>query len=112
MKPSSDEEGKTPAAVSDKNTHYHVEAGTQSPYRDNVTPFAGRLGGNQSFVASRVDPQNQKLLEEEPDAAPFIPLRKLIDLRPFANPRLWKAAVIEGVGTRYQLLSFWQNAYE
>jgi hypothetical protein len=63
-----------------------------------VTPFAGRLGGNQEFIVNRYDPDNAALIEQIPDAAPLIPLKQIIDLRGFREPELWKAAIIEGVG--------------
>lgn len=66
--------------------------------------FAGRLGGNQDFI---LDPKNLddiSTLKRVPDASPFISLREIFDLRGFLVLELWKAAVIEGVGT---LLLVW-----
>jgi hypothetical protein len=63
-----------------------------------VTPFAGRLGGNQEFIVDRDDPANAALLQQFPDAAPQIPWKKLVDLRPLKDIELWKAAVVEAVG--------------
>ena len=63
-----------------------------------ITPFAGRLGGNQEFIVNRYDPDNADLVDQMVDAAPLIPLNKITDLRGFREPELWKAAVMEGVG--------------
>ena len=63
-----------------------------------VLAFAGRVGGNQSFVLDRNDPDNKSILEETPDAAPEIPWRQLVDLRGFRNVIIWKQAVLEGIG--------------
>jgi hypothetical protein len=63
-----------------------------------VTPFAGRLGGNQEFIVDRDDPANAALLQQFPDAAPQIPWKKLVDLRPLKDIELWKAAIVEAVG--------------
>jgi hypothetical protein len=64
-----------------------------------VTPFAGRLGGNQEFIVNRYDPDNAALIEQIPDAAPLIPVKDIFDLRGFRQRELWKAGVMEGVGT-------------
>lgn len=69
-----------------------------------VTPFAGRLGGNQEFIVNRHDPDNAALIKQVPDAAPLIPLEQVIDLRGLREPELWKAAVSEGVGAFYSFL--------
>ncbi|KAK7415031.1 hypothetical protein QQX98_006169 [Neonectria punicea] len=68
-------------------------------YRNNIQPFAGRLGANQSFILDRALAGNEGPLEKEPDAAPLIPLRELLDLRPILHVNLWKAACIEGIGS-------------
>jgi hypothetical protein len=64
-----------------------------------VAPFAGRLGGNQTFVVDRSNPANAELLKKVPDAAPNLSLRDMFDLRGFRQPDLYKAAVVECVGT-------------
>ena len=69
-----------------------------------ITPFAGRLGGNQEFIVNRYDPDNAALIEQVPDAAPLIPFPQVIDLRGLREPELWKAAVSEGVGAFSHLL--------
>ncbi|KAF8199761.1 hypothetical protein K438DRAFT_1905829 [Mycena galopus ATCC 62051] len=51
--------------------------------RVSISPFAGRVGGNQEFIVDRADPANQALIQQIPDAAPGIPLRELLDLRGF-----------------------------
>ncbi|KAH6888426.1 aquaporin-like protein [Thelonectria olida] len=67
-------------------------------YRSNVHSFAGRVGGNQSFDRASFS-QDGSLLEKEPDAVPSMPIRELMDLRPLLHPYLWKAAIIEGLGS-------------
>jgi hypothetical protein len=64
-----------------------------------VTPFAGRLGGNQEFIVNPYDPENEALIKQIPDAAPLISLKAIFDLRGLREPRIWKAAVMEGVGS-------------
>src|ERR1700761_4964416 len=61
-------------------------------------PFAGRRGGNLQFVLDRNDPENARLLEKVPDAAPYITIRQSFDLRGFTRLTLWKAAVMEALG--------------
>lgn len=68
-------------------------------YRSNVHPFAGRIGANQSFTLDRSD--DGELLEKEPDAAPLMPIKELMDLGPLLHVNLWKAAFIEGVGRNF-----------
>lgn len=62
-------------------------------------PFAGRLGGNQTYVVDRSNPENADLLKKVPDAAPNLNFREAFDFRGFTDWDLYKAAVIEGVGT-------------
>ncbi|OAP63447.1 hypothetical protein AYL99_02674 [Fonsecaea erecta] len=71
-------------------------------------PFAGRLGGNQEFTLDRADPQNEELLKKVPDAAPNLTLQESFDLRGFREVELWKAALIEFVGT---LIFAWASAW-
>ncbi|KAI5458773.1 aquaporin-like protein [Mariannaea sp. PMI_226] len=69
-------------------------------YRNNVIAFAGRVGGNQRFTVDRASiVEDATGKEKEPDAAPLMPIRNLMDLRPLLHPNLWKAAIIEGLGT-------------
>lgn len=67
--------------------------------RPNPIQFAGRIGANQESIVDRTDPSNSSLLDKRPDAAPRIPVRDLLSVRGFRDLSLWKAAVIEGVGT-------------
>lgn len=67
-------------------------------YRCNVTPFAGRLGGQQTVILDRDDEKNRQILKEAPDAAPYMTFKEQYDLRPFQALGLWKAAAIEGMG--------------
>ena len=66
--------------------------------------FAGRLGGNQEFILDPRNLDNISTLKRIPDASPFISSREIFDLRGFLVLELWKAAIIEGVGT---LLLVW-----
>ena len=65
---------------------------------DHMALFAGRLGGNQSFVVDRNNPANAELLQKLPDAAPNLSLQESFNLRGFREADLYKAAVIEFVG--------------
>lgn len=69
-----------------------------------MTPFAGRLGGNQTYVVDRSNPENADLLKKVPDAAPNLNFREAFDLRGFTDWDLYKAAVIEGVGMSCHVL--------
>src|SRR5256885_5588382 len=60
--------------------------------------FAGRVGGNQSFILNRDDPAQAALLQKTPDAAPFMSLGETFDLGGLRDLDLWKAAFIEGIG--------------
>ncbi|KAH7027199.1 putative aquaporin transporter [Microdochium trichocladiopsis] len=64
----------------------------------NVGQFAGRLGGNGGGILPDTD-SSKELLERVPDAAPLMTFAQQFDLRPFRTPELWKAALMEGVGT-------------
>ena len=69
-------------------------------------PFAGRIGGNQEFILDPKNLNHVSTLKRVPDASPFIPLRGTFKLRGFLERELWKAAVIEGIGT---LLLVWST---
>lgn len=78
-----------------------IEAGAQQQHGPPLSPpsppslaFIGRLGGFQQFVVNRHDAGNGALLAKDPDAAPGMTLAEQFDLRPFATPDLWKAAVM------------------
>lgn len=68
-----------------------IKAGT-------AVPFAGRVGGNQTFVARESDPASQQQVKDTPDAVPLHDLRAAFHLGGFAQPIIWKAAIIEGWG--------------
>lgn len=59
-------------------------------------PFAGRIGGNQDFVAE--DPSQAKI----PDASPAFSWGQSFYFKAFADADLWKEAFIELVGTLLQ----------
>ncbi|ETI25992.1 hypothetical protein G647_02769 [Cladophialophora carrionii CBS 160.54] len=73
------------------------------------SPFAGRLGGNQEFTVDRSDPQNEELLKKVPDAAPNLTLQEAFDLNGFREIGLWKASLIEFIGT---LLFVYASAWD
>jgi hypothetical protein len=68
--------------------------------RSYTAPFAGRLGGNQAFIIDRDDASSAVVLQDVPDASPGMTLAEQFDLGPLRSVRLWKAAVLEGMGTR------------
>ena len=67
--------------------------------RSYTAPFAGRLGGNQTFIVDRDDVSSAVVLQDVPDASPGMTLAEQFDLGPLRSIRLWKAAVLEGMGT-------------
>jgi hypothetical protein len=67
--------------------------------KQNITPFIGRLGGNQDCVVDRNDKSNADLLRNAPDAGLHMTLAEQLSLKPLANVDLWRAAIVEGVGT-------------
>ncbi|KAL4903047.1 hypothetical protein BDW74DRAFT_180337 [Aspergillus multicolor] len=71
------------------------------PTPSTPLPFAGRLGANQEFTLDKQprDAEETSLLQKFPDAAPWIPLGQSLDLSHITQIELWKAAVIEGVGS-------------
>ena len=64
-----------------------------------MAPFAGRLGGNQTYIVDRSNPENAELLKKVPDAAPNLNAKEAFDLRGFSDQDLYRAAIIEGMGT-------------
>ncbi|KAF2149173.1 hypothetical protein K461DRAFT_281528 [Myriangium duriaei CBS 260.36] len=72
---------------------------THGAVQEIVAPFAGRLGASQRFAINRDDETNQEYLSAYPDAALGMSLSDQIGLRPFKTLGLWKAALVEGMGT-------------
>ncbi|KAF5602182.1 sterigmatocystin biosynthesis lipase esterase STCI [Fusarium subglutinans] len=68
-------------------------------YRRYSQPFAGRLGANQAYVVEGGTSEDDHVLHHAPDATPHMSFRELMDMRPIKNLDLWKAALIEGIGT-------------
>jgi glycerol uptake facilitator-like aquaporin len=64
----------------------------------NSAPFIGRLGWN-GIASVKRNSTNAELLREVPDAAPLMPLKAMLSPRPFLSLALWKAALMEGMGT-------------
>ncbi|RFN47636.1 aquaporin pip-type [Fusarium flagelliforme] len=80
-------------------------------YQSNDLPFAGRLGANQAYVVDGTTLEDQKILEHQPDATPHMSFSELMDMRTIANVNLWKAALIEGIGTlMFVYITSWANA--
>ncbi|VTT75256.1 unnamed protein product, partial [Fusarium fujikuroi] len=69
-------------------------------YRSNSQPFAGRLGANQAYVVEGGTSEDDHLLHHAPDATPHMSFWELMDMSPIKNLDLWKAALIEGIGTK------------
>ncbi|KAL2830523.1 aquaporin-like protein [Aspergillus cavernicola] len=69
------------------------------PAPSDVVPFAGRIGANQEFSLDKGNCTQIELLQSFPDAAPCIPLRDSLSPRHFLQVELWKAAVIEAIGS-------------
>ncbi|KAK5728208.1 hypothetical protein LTR17_012113 [Elasticomyces elasticus] len=67
--------------------------------------FAGRIGGNQEFVADDED-----LLKKTPDAAPISKVSDALRLDGFLNIELWRMALIEGWGTFLLICCFGAGA--
>ncbi|RGP73185.1 aquaporin pip-type [Fusarium longipes] len=82
-----------------------------SCFQASDLPFAGRLGANQAYVVDGTTSEDERLLGHQPDATPHMSFRELIDLRPITNTDLWKAAMIEGIGTLlFVFITVWANA--
>ncbi|KAF5670050.1 Aquaporin PIP-type [Fusarium heterosporum] len=79
-------------------------------YQSNSQPFAGRLGANQADVVDGATSEDERLLQCQPDATPHMSFRELMDCRPITNINLWKAALIEGIGTLFFVyITIWAN---
>ncbi|KAE8413517.1 aquaporin-like protein [Aspergillus pseudocaelatus] len=72
---------------------------TTLPEPTKIVPFAGRIGANQEFSVDKHSCAQKELLQEFPDAAPWIPLRDALSLRNILQRELWKGAVVEAIGT-------------
>ncbi|KAJ4256167.1 hypothetical protein NW762_009244 [Fusarium torreyae] len=73
-------------------------------------PFAGRLGANQANVVNTITSENESLLEKQPDATPHMSFRELMDMRPIFNINLWKAALMEGMGSlMFVYITIWAS---
>ena len=69
--------------------------------REGSASFIGRVGGNQEFVDINHSPSDELDSGTEPDALPGMTLKQQLSFRSFSHVRLWKAALIEGVGQFY-----------
>ncbi|KAK5171287.1 uncharacterized protein LTR77_004431 [Saxophila tyrrhenica] len=61
-------------------------------------PFAGRIGGNQAFIATDDSQESEEILKKQPDAAPLSSLRDSLDPRGFFIVDTWRQAAIEAWG--------------
>jgi glycerol uptake facilitator-like aquaporin len=68
------------------------------PPKVNVQPFAGRIGGNQTFTTS-----DELITDRVPDATGTATWRELLDLRGFTEWSTWQSAIIEAVGLSLQI---------
>lgn len=89
----------------------NTEAGTPNRlYKPSTHPFAGRIGGNQEFVVDKDHEDCDKILSKSPDAAPGMSLSEQLSLTGFTHLPLWKAAVMEGMGTLlFAYVTIWSN---
>ncbi|KAF6513382.1 hypothetical protein HZS61_006707 [Fusarium oxysporum f. sp. conglutinans] len=79
-------------------------------YQSYSQPFAGRLGANQAYVVEGGTSEDDHLLHHAPDATPHMSFWELMDMRPIKNLDLWKAALIEGIGTLlFVYITIWVN---
>ncbi|RAH82807.1 MIP transporter [Aspergillus japonicus CBS 114.51] len=67
--------------------------------KPTIQPFTGRIGGNQTLVVDRHDPDNAALLKRVPDAAPMMSIKEGLKPGGFGEFDLWKFGFIECVGT-------------
>ncbi|CAG8978502.1 hypothetical protein HYALB_00005077 [Hymenoscyphus albidus] len=75
----------------------------QKLYRPTTQPFIGRLGGNQSFTSP-----SQTSTNALPDTTPCMPLSSQLHLSGFKCISLWKAALLEGLGSfMLNFLTIW-----
>ncbi|KAJ5643574.1 uncharacterized protein N7484_006081 [Penicillium longicatenatum] len=69
------------------------------PSPTTIVPFAGRIGANQEFSLDKNNCTQIELLQKFPDAAPWIPFGDALSLENILQVELWKAAVVEAIGT-------------
>lgn len=74
------------------------ESRRRAQMREGSASFIGRVGGNQEFVDVNHSPLDELGYDTEPDAIPGMTLKQQLSIRSFSHIRLWKAALIEGVG--------------
>lgn len=67
-------------------------------HRISLRYFAGRLGGNQSYVVNGNKEEGERILKETPDANPFFSWSDSFDLKGFLVVDLYKSAIIEAWG--------------
>jgi hypothetical protein len=91
-------------ATPERGNNHHIPQPNHRPklhrhYKTTTQPFIGRLGGNQEFALDESDSLNASKIKAIPDAAPCMSLRDQLDFNGFILPGLWKAAILEGMGT-------------
>ncbi|KAF2165572.1 hypothetical protein M409DRAFT_66994 [Zasmidium cellare ATCC 36951] len=79
-------------------------------YKATTNRFVGRIGGNQEFVVDKDHEDCDGILSKAPDAAPGMLISQQLSLAGFAQLSLWKAALMEGVGSLlFIYITIWSN---
>jgi glycerol uptake facilitator-like aquaporin len=89
-----------PQSTTDQNAdnpQLHFVATIDEEVNLNIAPFVGSLGynGKVSIPRSALN----SVLQETPDASPYMSLSQQFNLHPFRTTSLWKAALMEGMGS-------------
>ena len=104
---SSIEKVSGPSAPSYQQQDYDHERNSISSARPQPAiqsqPFAGRLAGNQQFVATPTDHDYDAVTARLPDAAQDTPWSSLLSLAGFRSRDLYRLATIEAIGTLLQV---------
>jgi glycerol uptake facilitator-like aquaporin len=95
LRPTENDVEKQPYAFAQKSQQQLKGDDAQS----SAAPFVGRIGGNQAFVLDRTNASHISLLQDIPDAAPNMTIAEQFDLKGFKCAGVWKAALVEGMGT-------------
>jgi hypothetical protein len=82
----------------------HEAQEPQSGLAPGIPPFAGLVGRQHDFIVDQNDLRNDKVLQVA-DAAPWMTLEEIFDLRGFLSPDLWKFASLECIGALSEALS-------
>ncbi|KAF2720797.1 MIP transporter [Polychaeton citri CBS 116435] len=77
----------------------HADLRRRLPLVTVSAPFAGRVGGNQDFIADLTTLGGEEAIKSQPDAVPLQSLQASLDLSGFFIRENWRMAIIEGWGT-------------